>query len=49
MLDSRFRIAVLVTWVVMAGIALNPQEPSQNKPTLAIRAQRLIDARATPS
>jgi imidazolonepropionase-like amidohydrolase len=46
MLNSRFRVAALVTWVAMASTALNPQEPSQNTPTLAIRAQRLIDVKS---
>lgn len=46
MLNSRFRAAALVTWVAVVSTALNSQEPSQNKPTLAIRAQRLIDGKS---
>jgi imidazolonepropionase-like amidohydrolase len=45
MLNSRFRVAALVSWVTMATVALNAQEAGQNKQTVAIRAERLIDGK----
>ena len=44
--NSRFRVAALVGWIAMASIALNAQETGQNKQTVAIRAQRLIDGKS---
>lgn len=44
--SSRFRVAVLVVWVVSASIVLNAQEAGQGAQTVAIRAQRLIDGKS---
>ncbi len=46
MLNSRFRVAALVSWVAMASVALSAQEAGQNKQTVAIRAERLIDGKS---
>jgi imidazolonepropionase-like amidohydrolase len=46
MLNSRFRVAAWVGWVAMASFALNAQEPGQNKQTVALRAERLIDGKS---
>lgn len=46
MLNSRFCVAALVSWVAMASVVLNAQETGQNQPTVAIRAERLIDGKS---
>lgn len=43
MLNWRIPVTALAFWVVMSSAALKAQDASQNKQTLAIRAQRLID------
>jgi imidazolonepropionase-like amidohydrolase len=43
MLNRRLPVAALAFWVATSSVALNAQDAGQNKQTLAIRAQRLID------
>lgn len=43
MLNERFPVVALVFWVAIPSVALKAQDPGQNKQTLVIRAQRLID------
>jgi imidazolonepropionase-like amidohydrolase len=45
MLSSRLRVVAFVSWAVMASVALYAQEAGQNKQTVAIRAERLIDGK----
>lgn len=46
MLNCRFRVTALLSLVAVASGALNAQEAGQNKPTVAIRAERLIDGKS---
>lgn len=46
MLNCRFRVTALVSLVAIATLALNAQEAGQNKQSVAIRAERLIDGKS---
>jgi imidazolonepropionase-like amidohydrolase len=45
MLTLRFCVSAVITRIAMANTALNAQERGQNRPTVAIRAARLIDGK----
>jgi len=46
MRNTCLRVAVMISWVAMASVALNAQEAGQNRQTIAIRAARLIDGKS---
>lgn len=46
MLNCRFRVTALVSLVAIASVALHAQEAGQNKQTVVIRAERLIDGKS---
>jgi len=45
-MNYRVRVCALIAWIAIASVILSGQEAGQNKPTVALRAARLIDGKS---